>query len=151
MAFPGLYNEVRTYAQNLLLLYLRTYYTYWCTYYCIDVPTAPTTVPNARARTIPTAVQYVRLLKLIRIPTYIWCKPTCQTTRSLEVGSATNGQSWESGWNMYLGALDSPPEWRFGQKRYRKGLWNKSHNLEQLGGRSNKRFPSQDEPSEGGV
>ena len=62
--------KLRTYPQNLLpllyllllyllLLYSSTYYTYWCTHRCIYVPTVPTTVPTARARAIPTAVQYV--------------------------------------------------------------------------------------------
>ena len=43
----------------LLLLYFRTYCTYWWTGSCMYVPIVPGTVLTVRARTIPTAVQYV--------------------------------------------------------------------------------------------
>ena len=55
----GMYYKQKT-QLYLLLLYSPTYYIYWYTYCCVYVPTVPTAVPTARARTIiPTSVQHV--------------------------------------------------------------------------------------------
>ena len=74
----------------LLLLYLRKSSTYWWSFWCMYVLTVPTTVPTVRARTMPTAVQYVltyawtALLMYVRIYGVYWKKKgKCRIDRYL--------------------------------------------------------------------